>query len=57
MLVIKTIVHKNTIGGNIYKGIMSHTLDILKNFDKTTSTTSSENTIWRWTKMQRLDID
>jgi ribonuclease HI len=36
MLVIRAIVHKNITGGNIYKGIMSHILDILKNFEKTT---------------------
>lgn len=36
MLVIRSIVHKNITGGNIYKGIMPRALDMLKNFDKTT---------------------
>jgi hypothetical protein len=36
MLVIRAIVQRNVTRGNIYKGIMSHSLDMLKNFDKIT---------------------
>jgi hypothetical protein len=36
MLVIRAIVQRNIVGGNIYNGIMFRSLDALKNFEKIT---------------------
>jgi hypothetical protein len=34
MMVIRVVVKGNIIGGNLYSGVMSRSLDALKNFDK-----------------------
>jgi hypothetical protein len=37
MMVIRTIVKKSIVGGNVYIGVMSRSLALLKNFDECTS--------------------
>lgn len=34
MMVIRAIVQKNIVGGNVYSGIMSRSLALLKNLDE-----------------------
>jgi ribonuclease HI len=36
MLVIRAMNHRNIIGGNVFKGVMSRILDTLQKFDNTT---------------------
>jgi hypothetical protein len=42
-MVIRALIKENIVGGNVYFGVMSQSLALLKNFDECFHSTSSVN--------------
>jgi hypothetical protein len=56
MMVIKAIVHKNIAGGNVYSGVMSRTLALLKNLEELLPFSYKKRTkLECWSKGKRGD--